>query len=193
MHTPTHMLLSSAVFSRGRYRDYWPWIILGALLPDLPMFGFYAYYKLLGTPESLIWGELYFLPSWQNFFDVFNSIPLAAALALAAHYLKRPALVALALSLLLHLAFDLPLHNDDAHRHFFPFSDWRFISPLSYWDSAHHGSWVRWVELALSLVCLWLLLLPRQQQRVWRVVGYCCLVVLVGQVAVVVYWTLLFS
>ena len=193
MHTPTHMLLSSAVFSRGRYRDYWPWIILGALLPDLPMFGFYAYYKLLGTPESLIWGELYFLPSWQNFFDVFNSIPLAAALALAAHYLKRSALVALALSLLLHLAFDLPLHNDDAHRHFFPFSDWRFISPLSYWDSAHHGSWVRWVELALSLVCLWLLLLPRQQQRVWRVVGYCCLVVLVGQVAVVVYWTLLFS
>ena len=193
MHTPTHMLLSSAVFSRGRYRDYWPWIILGALLPDLPMFGFYAYYKLLGTPESLIWGELYFLPSWQNFFDVFNSIPLAAALALAAHYLKRPALVALALSLLLHLAFDLPLHNDDAHRHFFPFSDWRFISPLSYWDSAHHGSWVRWVELLLNLGCLWLLLRPRQQQRVWRVIGYCGLVGLVGQVAVVVYWTLLFS
>ena len=193
MHTPTHMLLSSAVFSRGRYRDYWPWIILGALLPDLPMFGFYAYYKLLGTPESLIWGELYFLAGWQNFFDIFNSIPLAAALALAAHYLRRPALVVLALSLLLHLAFDLPLHNDDAHRHFFPFSDWRFISPLSYWDSAHHGNWVRWIELALNLACLWLLLRPSQQQRVWRVVGYCGVVGIVGQVLVVLYWTLLFS
>ena len=193
MNTPTHLLLSSALLSNSRYRDYWPWIIVGALLPDLPMFGFYAYYKLLGTSESLIWGELYFLPSWQNFFDLFNSIPIAAVIAVAAYYARRPALVALALSLLLHAAFDLPLHNDDAHRHFFPLSDWRFISPLSYWDSAHYGNWIRFVELAVNVACLWLLLRPQQQRRAWRVVGYCGSVALIGQIALVIYWTVVFT
>ena len=193
MNTPMHLLLSSALLGNSRYRDYWPWIIVGALLPDLPMFGFYAYYKLLGISESLIWGELYFLPSWQNFFDLFNSIPMAAVLAVAAYYARQPALVALALSLLLHAAFDLPLHNDDAHRHFFPLSDWRFISPLSYWDSAHYGDWVRVAELALNIACLWLLLRPQQQLRAWRVVGYCGSVALIGQVAMVVYWALIFA
>ena len=193
MNTPTHLLLSSALLSNSRYRDYWPWIVLGALLPDLPMFGFYAYYKLLGTPEGLIWGELYFLPSWQNFFDLFNSIPIAAVIAVAAYYARQPALVALALSILLHAAFDFPLHNDDAHRHFFPLTDWRFISPLSYWDSAHYGNWIRFVELALNVACLWLLLRRQQQRRAWRVVGYCGLVALIGQVAMMMYWTLSFA
>jgi hypothetical protein len=50
-------------------------------------------------------------------------------------------------SMLLHVFGDLPLHHDDAHRHFFPFSDWRFVSPVSYWDPAHHGQWAGLIEL----------------------------------------------
>ena len=192
MHTPTHLLVSSALLSKSPYRSYWPWITFGALLPDLPMFGFYAYYKATGTPESLIWGELYFLPGWQNFFDIFNSLPLAAFVALAGYYLRQPAVLAFALSVLLHLALDLPLHNDDAHRHFFPFSDWRFISPLSYWDSAHHGSWVAIVELLVNIVCLWFLL-AKGQMRAWRIVGYCGLVSLIIQVGIVLYWQVIFT
>ncbi len=34
---------------------------------------------------------------------------------------------------------DLPVHHDDGHRHFFPLSDWRFASPVSYWDPEHYG------------------------------------------------------
>ena len=192
MNSPTHLLLSSAVFSRSRYREYWGMAVLGAVLPDLPMFGFYAWYKLQGTAEGLIWGQLYFLPQWQNFFDIFNSIPLAALLVLAAHYLKRPALMVLGLSVLLHLAFDLPLHNDDAHRHFYPLFDWRFISPLSYWDARHYGDVIRYFELALCLLCLWPLLW-RQQQRAWRLVGWFGAVALLIQVGIVVYWSYLFG
>ena len=39
----------------------------------------------------------------------------------------------------LHLLCDLAVHNDDAHRHFLPFTNWRFISPISYWDPKHYG------------------------------------------------------
>ncbi|MGI8738245.1 MAG: hypothetical protein ACR2KU_00935 [Gammaproteobacteria bacterium] len=58
----------------------------------------------------------------------------------------------------LHVLFDLPLHHDDAHRHFFPFSDWRFYSPVSYWDPAHYGDIVSACEIlavAVGSVVLW--------------------------------------
>ena len=44
-----------------------------------------------------------------------------------------------AISCLVHLAMDFPVHVDDAHRHFYPLSDFRFRSPVSYWDPRHHG------------------------------------------------------
>jgi hypothetical protein len=53
---------------------------------------------------------------------------------------------------ILHSLGDLPVHNDDAHRHFFPFSNYRFISPISYWDRKHYGSIVSLVEMLLVLL-----------------------------------------
>ena len=40
-------------------------------------------------------------------------------------------------------------HRDDSHRHPYPLSDWRFISPLSYWDPVHHGQWLGLAEASL--------------------------------------------
>lgn len=54
--------------------------------------------------------------------------------------------------MLLHHLGDLPLHHDDAHRHFFPLSNFRLISPVSYWDPQHYGTLVALVELAAVLV-----------------------------------------
>ena len=55
------------------------------------------------------------------------------------------------ISMVMHSLLDLPVHNDDAHRHFFPFSDYRFISPFSYWDVNHYGAIVAFVEMSLVL------------------------------------------
>ena len=58
---------------------------------------------------------------------------------------------------LLHVAGDFPVHHDDAHRHFFPLSDWRFASPVSYWDSSHYGDLFFPAELAVAAVLVdWL-------------------------------------
>ena len=63
-------------------------------------------------------------------------------------------LIALAGAGLLHLALDFPLHHDDARRHFWPVSDWVFVSPYSYWDRAHHGGTIATIEIVISLVLL---------------------------------------
>jgi len=63
-----------------------------------------------------------------------------------------PSVQILFISMILHSLGDLPVHNDDAHRHFFPFSNYRFISPLSYWDRKHYGSIVSLVEMFLVLL-----------------------------------------
>ena len=44
---------------------------------------------------------------------------------------------------------DFALHRKDAHRHFFPFSDWRFQSPVSYWDPRHYGGIVTTIEMVV--------------------------------------------
>ena len=51
-------------------------------------------------------------------------------------------------SMLLHFACDLPLHHDDAHRHFLPLSLWRFESPVSYWDPKRFG----WITAPLEMI-----------------------------------------
>ena len=52
-------------------------------------------------------------------------------------------------SMALHVGLDFLTHHDDAHRHLLPFSDWRFASPVSYWDPAFYGTWFAAAELLL--------------------------------------------
>ncbi len=139
MNTPAHAILNLAVLGGAGRRHTAP-VLAGAVVPDLPIFAFYAWQKLVtGRSESAIWGDLYFRPEWQTFFDIFNSVPLALAVWIVARARGLPGLGAFSLSVLLHAACDLPVHHDDGHRHFLPISHWRFESPLSYWDPQHYG------------------------------------------------------
>jgi len=88
----------------------------------------------------------------QNIVALFHSIPLAGIGWLIAYYFGWPSVQILFISTILHSVGDLPVHNDDAHRHFFPFSNYRFISPFSYWDRKHYGSIVSLVEMLLVLL-----------------------------------------
>ena len=72
---------------------------------------------------------------------------MPAGFALIAWRLRQPAARIFFASMALHCLMDLPLHHDDAHRHFLPLSTWRFRSPISYWDPRHFGSLVAGAEL----------------------------------------------
>ena len=160
MDTGAHIICNLVVQSRSSESRIFAAVLVGAVLPDLPIMLFYAWESLvMNSAESEIWSELYFLPGWQNFFDTFNSLPLIAVLLALGVYFKKQLISVLALSMALHVLLDLPFHHDDAHRHFFPFSDWRFFSPVSYWDPKYHGDIMHIVQIVIviiGLVVLWL-------------------------------------
>jgi len=145
----------------NRRHDMWLFaaVVAGAILPDAPMILFYGFQKLvLQTPEAVIWSERYYDASWQNFFDAFNSIPLILLALLAAYAARMPRMMALFVSMLIHCVCDLPVHHDDGHRHFFPLSEFRFQSPVSYWDPAHFGHWfLRFEFVLVALGTAWLI------------------------------------
>ena len=152
MNTPAHAVFNLALLGRKGTPEWNPWIILGALIPDLAMFGFYALLKLSGVSSRQIWSAEYYRPFWQNVFDVFNSIPLALLGIAIALYFSRTAIAIMFGSIVLHCLEDLPVHVDDGHRHFWPLSQFRFESPISYWDPRHYGHIVGPIELVLMVI-----------------------------------------
>ncbi len=153
MNTPAHAIVNLLILGRRDHpRESLP-ITIGAILPDLPMVFFYLYEKIIDRiPEQTIWSETYFKPEWQAFFDLFNSLPLILIGLLLAYYAGKGWLIPLFLSMIFHVFGDLPLHNDDAHAHFFPLSDWQFKSPISYWDPAHYGDIVAPIEAMIVVI-----------------------------------------
>lgn len=152
MKTPSHWILNLVFLGQAVSPAAKTAITLGAILPDVPIFVFYAISKYIHClPESTIWNQAYYAPFWQNTVALLHSLPLAGlGLAGCAACQWQPG-VMFCLSLIAHSLLDLPVHHDDAHRHFFPLSDYRWISPISYWDRAHYGSIVALVELLLVL------------------------------------------
>jgi hypothetical protein len=161
MNTPSHVIFNLAILGRKTRPEWNIQIFLGAMIPDAAMFVFYGWAKwVMVMPERQIWGTAYYQPFWQDIFAVWNSIPLALVGIGIGMGLGRwsrwrgwgSAIAICCASMLLHCLEDLPLHREDAHRHFWPLSNFRFISPISYWDPDHHGTLLAFIELGLVLL-----------------------------------------
>ncbi|MDJ0799811.1 MAG: hypothetical protein QNJ51_23900 [Calothrix sp. MO_167.B12] len=152
MNTPSHAILNLAILTTPAYPEATLPIVVGAILPDMPMFAMYFWAKWARRQsEQEIWTHTYYQPLWQNLTHSFHSIPLKIIGIAIAHFFGYWPLSVLLLSALAHSFLDFPVHNDDAHRHFYPFSDYRFISPISYWNPQYHGRVVSLVERLLVL------------------------------------------
>ena len=170
MNSPTHTLLALALLSkRGERKRNWA-VILGSLIPDAAIW-FWAPYQsfVKGVSGEEMWRELYFAPPMQNLIAYFNSIPIYAGLAVLGYVMRAKTwgklLLVFALAALTHMATDLPVHNHDAYRHFWPFSDWRFISPFSYYEREHHAGWVSLLESVIALASI--IVLWRRFPKLW--------------------------
>ncbi len=180
MNTPAHAALSLLLIGRAE-RDALP-VAVGALAPDAPMIVFYAWERLVrGVPESVIWSERYFDPAWQTVFDIPHSIPILFFGIAAIFLVRRRAgatkqgsrwrvAVLFLASMLIHAFADLPLHREDAHRHFFPLSDWKFMSPVSYWDPSHFGGYAVIGEI-IFVFAVTVYLYRRYEGRGRKIVG----------------------
>jgi hypothetical protein len=133
-------------------------IVAGGLVPDLPAYAFFFVHTiLLGTSQQLMWDVLYFDSAWSPFITLSHSLLLWPVLLLFAALAKRALLRLFAISALLHVSLDFLVHHDDAYRHLWPLSDWKFMSPVSYWDPAYYGNWASLFDAVLVIALLtWL-------------------------------------
>ena len=188
MMTQTHVLIGLALFGRPKEPVRNLMAIAGGIVPDAAIFVLYAIEKSRGTAERVIWRDVYYSPFWQDAVAWGNSIPLWLLFLLVGYLLSfKPAtktvsvwIMVFAGSCLAHMACDLPLHVDDAHRHFFPLSNWRFRSPVSYWDPDHFGVEAASFEALLGIGLS--VLLIRRFKNVFARIGIA--VLLIGYLAV---------
>ena len=178
MNTQTHILIASALFTRSgignRARNIAA--VGGGLLPDIPIFVMFLWSKLTSVPEMVVWEEWYFSSPWQTIVDASHSIPLYWLLIMVSVVLVKwggdrssygIVLAIFSLSALTHIAGDLLLHVNDGHAHFWPLSDWRFSSPVSYWDPRYYGQYFSVFEIVLGL-SLCTILFRRFQGKITR-------------------------
>jgi len=162
MNTPAHLLLGAAFFCKRDNTHLLKGALLGGLLPDLSLYlmaGVSLF--VLGISPEVVFDELYFSKYWQLVFSIDNSFFVWGAALSLAYYYKSPFLIALTCAALLHLMCDFPFHHDDARAHFWPLTNWRFESPLSYWDSNHHAGIVAPLEGAITALAVMYLALGK--------------------------------
>lgn len=177
MNTPAHLLLGAAAFGKPHSNRVTGAAVIGALLPDLSLYvmGGVSLF-VLGIPSNVVFGELYFSPLWQQVFAIDNSFVLWGFGLLIAIWRRVDWAIALCGAALLHIALDFPLHAEDARMNFWPLSEWKFISPVSYWDSSQGGAIVSVIEMALVLaVTVWLC---RRDYSLWWRAGFVVLAAL---------------
>ena len=152
MNTIAHMVIASAALARKDAPKRNWMVIGGAFIPDASMFVFFAWSRLQGWSGDETWNVQYWTEPWQTLGAASNSFVLFGALLIVAVWRKWNLWTVFAAAALLHIALDFPLHADDAHRHFWPLSDWRFFSPVSYWDPAQNGLIGASIETASALL-----------------------------------------
>ena len=211
MNTQTHLLLGAAclapvsVSGEPATRTV-RWLcaaaLLGSFLPDASLYAMWLVGKASGVADQVLFSDWYYRDSWQRAGAVSNSLPMLAALLAVAWWqggrfgrraldapLFASLVVTVAMAALIHVATDFPLHHDDGRPHFWPFSDWIFRSPVSYWDPEHHGNLWAPVEIVLALV-LAFLLWRRFGSRVVRAV---LLLAVASYLVVGAYWASAFG
>jgi hypothetical protein len=164
MNTPTHALLNLKLFNKKANKRYFIWIVLGGLLPDF-FTGIYAVsLYFLGYSSEQIWEEFYFSDWLFPWISLTHSLWLFPLLSIVFLYLwKRRSLVYLFASWSLHAFVDFWLHARDAYMHFWPLSNYRFFSPVSYWDPQYYGR-----EFGLFETILYWVLLVYFYAEYWK-------------------------
>lgn len=161
MMSQTHILIASALFAKPGETLRNLSVIAGSFVPDAAIYGLFVWSKIKGIPENRVWDEIYWQEPWRAYTAAGNSVFIYLALLIIGFLALRSrslffqlgmVLTFSALAALTHLAGDFPVHVKDAHQHLWPFSDWTFISEVSYWDPAHHGRTFMVFEALLGMV-----------------------------------------
>lgn len=160
MITPSHIIYSwalakktedTALNNKKRTLAF----VLGGFFPDTATFVFFLVNGLiLGYSGQIMWDDMYFNSTWAIPITLSHSFILWPVLIGISTYFSWKFLRWFSISALLHSAVDFCVHTDDAYRHFWPLSSWKFHSPLSYYNPKEFGGYVSAFDglLVLSLL-----------------------------------------
>jgi membrane-bound metal-dependent hydrolase YbcI (DUF457 family) len=132
-------------------RRPWVWLLVaGAILPDAPYLGFFAVAAVRHGPQALTDLDLWHFV-WEHpvVVALHSFLPWGAAMLLLLSTRARqrsPGLVAFVAGWGSHVVIDMLTHRSDGYPIFWPLSDYRFPTPVSYWEPAYHG-------VGFSVVC----------------------------------------
>lgn len=179
MLTSTHILIGAAVSSKP---DFKPWQLVlawaGGFMPDASIFLMVAYSRLVNGAGVDLWTiptGLYWQEPWQTYSAVSNSFPLWGLVLLSGFllykYSKPFKMAGLGMMIFftgyfLHISVDFITHADDAHVQFWPFSTWRFHSPISYYQPQYYGRIVGVFEAVMGLSIVGYLIIRFRQWSV---------------------------
>ncbi len=160
--------------------------LLGSFLPDVPLLllalGAGLYYRVVAPlPAGYRFFEwfdvLYFTnPVWKAGHNLFHAPLLVLLLGLIGYAAGRRghpwgwSVLWLALGCGLHAGVDVATHYSDGPLVLFPLNwDYRFLSPISYWDRDHYANIFAPLEHGLDLFFIGALALQGWRERVaWR-------------------------
>ena len=190
MNTPAHLIFGLAAFGRPQQAAVTAAALAGAILPDLSLYVLSIWHlQVLGTSPEVVFGQLYYSENWQAIFRIDNSFVIWGMAVGLAIMSRKPLLIAFCGAAFLHLLLDFPLHNDDARAHFWPITNWKFISPVSYWDPNHYGDIVGVLEaIAVLVTAIWVFL----RFPGWVVRGLVVVLALM-QLAPIIIFSLMFA
>lgn len=183
MLTNTHILVGTALFARKKFSRWQNLaVVFGGLLPDLSVFVMVLVSRLPGFQGDNLWRRpdgLYWQEPWQALSMISNSAPLYAAMLILGFVLAKQnsgrwqsfwvGFSLLGAACLAHVLLDFPVHADDAHIHFWPLTEARFHSPISYWDPRYFGHIVGALEAVAGLFIA--LILWRRFPTLWPRIG----------------------
>ena len=189
MNTPAHLIIGAAAFGKANQRAVTWCALVGAFLPDLSLYAMAGVSLfILGISPQRVFDELYYSDAWQQVFAIDNSFVLWGIALGIAIWRRAGWAIALCGAALLHLALDFPLHNHDARMHFWPLTDWKFISPISYWEGSRGGNIVGMIEVVAVAVLT--VVLFRRIKDIWLRGVFAVLAAL--QIAPFIVWRLVF-
>ncbi len=152
MTTPFHIVSGLTVFGRKHKPENNFWILAGSLAPDFVVLIFTAWVLFMGIPLEEAWDTYYFSDQMQPFFNLTHSFILWILVFLFAYLFKKLKVVYFSLAGILHITLDLLVHHTDAYAHFYPISNWRFRSPVSYYEPGYYGNWISLVDIILFAI-----------------------------------------
>lgn len=177
MQTQTHFLITVLANRQAHSRSipiHTSALLLGSMLPDIPFtlltVGFGIYYRWFeplpinaydSVMEYLHFDMFFTDPVWIVSHNLFHSLIVNTVLIvvglitwqLGKHWGRF--ILWLSISMQFHTFIDIFTHHSDGPLIFFPFNlSYRFVSPISYWESEAYGSVFMMFEYTLDLAIL---------------------------------------